>query len=301
MGIFPCRLVLYSNFILSLFPNSLAPTVASLAIEYDATLVMYNLSLHHLGSSALPRLAAVLSLLLNSPIIIFSAPCSEPFTYLSQKGMLYRAKSHYFAAAIAFTLAATLHSSGFLWSRFIIWGLLIQPFPQRRPIYLTTMTTCVVFSAFHLTPFVAQNYTAYLTLCARADPSPEWCNRCLPLIYLHQDRCWNVGLLRYWSSQQLPIFLLAAPPLLAITCATGSKTPPTPGVSASIATHAIHAFIMCGMLLFASHTQIVLRFAAMPLTYWSSTCLLLEHLAWGRARSACTLSVLPWAASLPSA
>ncbi|KAJ7727668.1 glycosyltransferase family 76 protein [Mycena maculata] len=306
-------------FLLSLFPDSLlSPTVLSLAIAYDTTLTMYHLSLHHLGSPALAKLAAILSLLPSSPVTLFLAPYNEPFfTYLSYKGMLYCAKSSYFTASIAFTLAAAFRSNGFLLSGFIIWGLLIQPFLQHRPIYLSTMITCVAFSALPLTPFIAHNYAAYLAFCTRADPSPEWCSGALPLIYFHvQDRYWNVGFLRYWTPQQLPNFLLAAPPLLALSAFSTHhlrhwlKNPAAPGrafLSASIAPHAIHALIMCGTLLFASHTQIVLRFAAaMPLTYWAAAWLLVEAPTWGRAWVTWSilwgaLSVLLWGAFLPPA
>ncbi|KAJ7495994.1 glycosyltransferase family 76 protein [Mycena galericulata] len=306
-------------FILSFSPDSLlAPTLASLAVAYDATSTMYELSLHHLGSPALATLAAILSLLPSSPATVFLAPCPEPFyTYLSYKGMLYCAKSRYLAAAIAFTLAATFRSNGFLSSGFIIWGLLIQPFLQRQPLYLSTLLKCVVMAAMPLIPFIAHNYAAYIAFCTSTDSPAVWCTRALPLIYSHvQDRYWNVGFLRYWTLQQLPNFIIAAPPLLAISAFSihhlrhWLTSPATAGrafLSASIAPHAIHALIMCGMLLFASHTQIVLRFAAaMPLTYWAAAWLLLEHPSWGRAWVTWsvlwgTLSVLLWGAFLPPA
>jgi phosphatidylinositol glycan class V len=120
-------------FLLSLSP--LAPTLLSLVIAYDASSTIYRLSLHHLGSPALARLTTILALLPSSPVTLFLAPYSEPFfTYLSYKGMLYCAESRYSAAAVAFTLAATFRSNGFLLSGFIIWGLLVQPFLQRKPV-----------------------------------------------------------------------------------------------------------------------------------------------------------------------
>jgi phosphatidylinositol glycan class V len=315
------------HFVLSL--SLLAPTLLSLLIAYDASFTMYRLSLHHLGSPALARLAAILSLLPSSPVTLFLAPYSEPFfTYLSYKGMLYCAESRYFAAAGAFTLAATFRSNGFLLSGFIIWGLLVQPFLQRKPVraFRFLFSPCrhsqihpsrtILLSALPFVPFIAHNYAAYLAFCSAAD-APQWCAHRLPLIYpFVQSRYWNSGFLRYWTLQQLPNFLIAAPPLLAISTFSihhlrhWIKSPADSGrafLSASIAPHAIHALFMCAILLFASHTQIVLRLAAsMPITYWAAAWLLLEHSKWGRAWVAWSvvwgaLSILLWGAFLPPA
>ncbi|KAJ7782962.1 glycosyltransferase family 76 protein [Mycena metata] len=305
-------------FLLSLLPTSvLAPTVLSLALAFDASLTMYALSLHHLRSPALANLATILSLLPSSPVTLFLAPSAEPFfTYLSYKGMLCCARSRYFAAAVAFTLAAVLRPNGFLLSGFIIWGLLVRPVLDREPLPLRSVLNCVVLSALPFAPFVAHNYAAYLAFCT-ADAPAAWCARRVPLVYSHvQEHYWNSGFLRYWTLQQLPNFLIAAPPLLAISTfsvhhlhrSIRSPVDPVPAfLSAPIAPHAIHALLMCAILLFASHTQIVLRLAAaMPLTYWAAAWLLLEHPKLGRAWVAWSvlwgaLSVLLWGAFLPPA
>jgi phosphatidylinositol glycan class V len=64
---------------------------------------------------------------------------------------------------------------------------------------------------------------------------------------------------------------------------------------------------MSATLLFASHTQIVLRLAAsMPIIYWAAAWLLLEHPKWGRAWVTWSVlwgavSILLWGAFLPPA
>ncbi|KAJ7715125.1 glycosyltransferase family 76 protein [Mycena metata] len=305
-------------FLLSLFPTSIvAPTVLSLAAACDGSLTLYALSLHHLGSPALAKLATILSLLPGSPVTVFLAPYTEPFfTYLSYKGMLYCTQSSYFAAAIAFTLAAAFRSNGFLLSGFIIWGLLIKPILEHKPLPLISILNCAASSALPFTPFIAHNYAAYLAFCTAELPG-AWCARRLPLIYSHvQEHYWNSGFLRYWTLQQLPSFLIAAPPLFVISAFSVRhlrhwiKSPAAPGrafLSASIAPHAIHALIMSAILLFASHTQIVLRLAAaMPITYWAAAWLLMEHPKWGGAWVAWSvlwgaLSSLLWGAFLPPA
>ena len=142
----------------------------------------------------------------------------------------------------------------------------------------------------------------------------------------------------YWTVQQLPNFLLGAPPLILLfsftthyihhallprlhslvpmitsrsahaptesthtrpgsshpgkthqadhrSAAHPRSSPPTrsPFLRPSLAPHAIHALALSLLLLFASHTQIVLRLAAsMPLTYWAAAWLLVERPRAGR-------------------
>ncbi|RDA87818.1 hypothetical protein CP532_2992 [Ophiocordyceps camponoti-leonardi (nom. inval.)] len=52
------------------------------------------------------------------------------------------------------------------------------------------------------------------------EPRP-WCSRILPSIYTYvQGHYWNVGFLRYWTLNQLPLFLLATP-MLTILITSG--------------------------------------------------------------------------------
>lgn len=58
-----------------------------LAIACDSTLVLYDLSIHHLKSPSLSLLSAVLSLLPSSPATLRHAPYAEPFfTWASYRG-----------------------------------------------------------------------------------------------------------------------------------------------------------------------------------------------------------------------
>jgi GPI mannosyltransferase 2 len=57
------------------------------ALACDTTLVLYDLSLHHLHSESLAFLAALLSLIPSSPATMRYAPYTEPFfAYLSYLG-----------------------------------------------------------------------------------------------------------------------------------------------------------------------------------------------------------------------
>ncbi|KAJ7594703.1 glycosyltransferase family 76 protein [Mycena floridula] len=286
------------------------------ALICDSTTTFYQLSLHHLGSPSLAYLATVLSLLPSSPATLRFASYAEPFfTYLSYKGMLFCFRSHWKTATVYFMLAGAFRSNGVLNAGFLVWGLVIEPLLSSKKISFNKALYSIILSAVVCAPFAYHQYGAYLVFCREA-PKPEWCNRSIPLIYTHvQSKYWNVGFMRYWTVQQLPNFIIATPPLaLLITftiwhLARRSKQSRLnqPFLSPSLTPHAIHALISCCMLLFASHTQIALRWvAAMPITYWAAAWLMLEHPKLGKCWTGWSiiwgsLSVVLWATFLPPA
>jgi len=175
-------------------------------------------------------------------------------------------------------------------------------------------------------PFVLHQYSGYCAFCIHGSPStPSWCNNRLPLIYTHvQSYYWNVGFLRYWTLQQLPNFLISFPVLLilfyssttyVLQVAPSLLTLPKksriasshPLLTPTLLPHAIHTLIVSCMLLFASHTQIVLRLASsLPFTYWSAARLFIEHPKWAKVWVAWSIvwgavSVVLWTTFLPPA
>jgi phosphatidylinositol glycan class V len=153
------------------------------------------------------------------------------------------------------------------------------------------------------------NYSAYIAFCTSSHPA-SWCTNVPPFIYTHvQSTYWNVGFLRYWTLQQLPNFIISAPPLILlftfsiyhithvlIPCilfswnpsATPSpvsliqpKLPQSPFLSPTLTPHGVHALVLSTTLLVASHTQIVLRLGpSMPIIYWAAAWLLVERPTW---------------------
>ncbi|KAL1687520.1 glycosyltransferase family 76 protein [Schizophyllum commune] len=305
---------------------------ALLVLFCDTTLVMYDISLLFLGNRDAALLSAMLSLLPSSPATLRLVPYAEPFfTYLSYRGMLFCARKQWLYAAVAFALAGAFRSNGITLAGFLIWGMLIAPLLERRTrtIRLSTTIQCIAYVALVFAPFVYHQYTGYQAFCSTSmnkssistDERPSWCTDTLPLIYSHvQSTYWNVGFLRYWTLQQLPNFVIAAPPLAAILSFAWwhlTRVVPgyvavlgalTPFLTPALTPHVLHATFMALVLIFASHVQIVLRFAAaMPATYWAGAWLLVQYprttgrlwvgwsVVWG------ALSVLLWVAFLPPA
>ncbi|EKM80848.1 hypothetical protein AGABI1DRAFT_71435 [Agaricus bisporus var. burnettii JB137-S8] len=305
--------LLAGPFLLRLLRHPALLFLVNTALAYDSSVTLYRLSLRRLRRKDLARLAALLALIPSSPATLYWAPYAEPFfTYLSYRGMFASARRQWLKATLFFTLAATFRSNGFFLAGFIIWPcFLLKP-------SLSTLAISVLSTVLILSPFLAHNFAAYLSFCPSSSPAP-WCSNTIPLVYSHvQSVYWNVGFLKYWSLSQLPNFLLAFP--LLITLFTYSLTylfyfltstpSPDPFFNSSIAPHAIHALLMSSLLLFASHTQIVLRLApSMPFTYWAAAYLFTHPthhpflsrlwLPWSLIWS--LLSVILWIAFLPPA
>ncbi|KAF8585916.1 glycosyltransferase family 76 protein [Ramaria rubella] len=305
--------VLLGHFLLSTF------------VTCEAIRTLYLLTMQHTQSPTLSLLSGYLSLLSSSPATLYLAAIPEPwFTLFSYKGMLYCARKQWFFAGIFFTLASVFRANGFLLGGFIIWGLIMEPLINRQEVRIYAVMKCTLLAALPCLPFLLHQVFGYIAICSHSTPaSPSWCTRRLPLIYTHvQSHYWNVGFLRYWTMQQLPNFLISVPVLLLLlvspityilhvlpTIIDLKPKPPRghPLLNPSLLPHAIHAFILTCILLFASHTQIILRVAAsMPFTYWSAARLFFEHPKWAKAWVAWsilwgTTSVVLWTTFLPPA
>jgi phosphatidylinositol glycan class V len=168
---------------------------------------------------------------------------------------------------------------------------------------------------------VYHQYSGYQAFCQDTEVPAPWCSNFPPSIYTFvQSKYWSVGFLRYWTLQQSPNFLLAAPVIALLSYSSIrsvysfasllDKSRPQNFYhfeSQSLIPHCIHALVFTSILLFAAHTQIILRFAAsLPFTYWSAARLLVEHpqlgkwwvcwsVVWG------AVSLVLWSTFLPPA
>ncbi|KAM5530581.1 hypothetical protein V8D89_015740 [Ganoderma adspersum] len=318
-------------------------------LSVHSVLVLYDLTVELLGSPNVALLAALLSLLPSSPVTLRMAGYTETiFTWCSYSGMLYCARRQWLFGAFCFTVAVTARSNGIFLCGFILYGLIAEPILEHRKIYFGRTVLAVALSAMILSPFLYLQYSAYRVFCLGDSKQAPWCDAFPPSIYTYvQSKYWNVGLLRYWTPQQLPNFVLGAPPLALLfvytlhylrsaflprlqalvsppssnpkssldksvesddgTSAPRSARTLSPFLHPSLAPHVVHALLMALLLLFASHTQIVLRVAAsMPCIYWAAAWLLVERPALGRWWVGWSVvwgavSCVLWAAFLPPA
>ncbi|KAG6862297.1 hypothetical protein C0995_015994 [Termitomyces sp. Mi166 len=256
------------------------------------------------ASPAIARLAVLISLFPSSPATLYFAPCPEPFfTYLSYRGMLYAARHQWLPATLSFALASSFRSNGILLAGYLVWGLVVHPFLDRRQLSLFKISYATALSACVAAPFIYHNYSAYRLFCNIPD-KPEWCHRFPPSIYTHvQAKYWNVGFLRYWTPSQIPNFIIAAPPLVLLTVfsvrhvntsffpAPRARLNPiketrkeeNPFATPSLIPYLVHSLAMCTTFIFFSHIQIVLRLAAaLPTLYWAAAWLFISKSPWAK-------------------
>ncbi|KAF2849981.1 glycosyltransferase family 76 protein [Plenodomus tracheiphilus IPT5] len=179
--------------------------------------------------------AAVLHILTPASLFM-SAPYAEAiFSLLNMTGMFCYAQSKltatrghasfledaYKLTSGAFFASATLMRSNGLLSGFILLYDVASYMPRIVSMQLnyhnvrSIVVTCVA-GMFIIGGFVGPQYVAYQEFCSReGDSDPRaWCEKSIPSIYSWvQSQYWNVGLFRYWTISNLPLFVLAAPVL----------------------------------------------------------------------------------------
>lgn len=175
---------------------------------------------------------------------------------------------------------------------FVVHAALREAFTPPSPLPLLRGLFMALFIA---APYVAFQGYGWSLYC----PGPSWCTSPLPNLYGHvQDAYWGVGWLRYWTLQQLPNFLLAAPVLLAsltLTLAwlkthpaalrtlgllpTLPSSPPLPFLDrAELLPWVLHWLALTLLALFVMHVQVATRFLASQCApfYWFLASLVLE-------------------------
>ncbi|KAJ1539539.1 hypothetical protein HK405_012792, partial [Cladochytrium tenue] len=126
------------------------------------------------------------------------------------------------AAAISWAVAGLFRSNGVLFAGFFAYraavagALLPRSLPARAsasPVRrLWRGIKAAALAALVLSGFAAFQAHGFWTFCVPDRGHRPWCASAVPLLYSFvQEHYWNNGFLRYWTPQQIPNFLLAAP------------------------------------------------------------------------------------------
>ncbi|OLN96332.1 GPI mannosyltransferase 2 [Colletotrichum chlorophyti] len=281
-----------------------APEAAfSIAVAHAAhllaALMLHELTLKLFSRARLAFLASLLHVL--SPAGLFlSAPYAESsFAFLSfagyyvlasvsdaPKGSLRWTAAQVLAGAV-FGLATACRSNGLLNGvPFALECLMILPPLLSSPTNLKNFAALfgpVAGGLLVATGSVVPQTLAWLRYCSGASEPRAWCGRTVPSIYSFvQEHYWGVGLFRYWTPSNIPLFALAAP-MLGLLMVSGIEVLKRPSGLARSPTASMLVFSMaaCQILLAAMaittyHVQIITRIASGYAVWywWVAGCLL---------------------------
>ncbi|KAH7151727.1 GPI mannosyltransferase 2 [Dactylonectria estremocensis] len=296
------------------------PLVAVLvahASHLVAVLALYQLTLVVCNDRKLAYVAAVLHVL--SPAGLFlSAPYAEsPFSCFSFVGDLLfalglragrdslRRNAAVVGAGAVFGLSCTFRSNG------LFSGLLFAVEAVRCLMALVDgpsfakvlrLVAPVLGGLLVAAGIVLPQAVAWIRYCSVDSPGAElrpWCSRLIPSIYTFvQEEYWNVGFLKYWTPNQIPMFLLAGP-MLAVLIKSGTdllREPSRgmrllgPGTNEEyrilVRAFAASQTILAVLAITNYHVQIISRVSSgYPAWYWwVASCIMdKERQRWGYA------------------
>lgn len=129
-------------------------------------------------------------------------------------------------AGLFFAAAAMIRSNGLLSGIPFAWDVVTTLMPvkkfwrQRDPTRRKKFAMITVAGSFVAVGFALPQIVAYKEYCMNGNTRP-WCSHLPPSIYNWvQSHYWGVGFLKYWTLNNLPLFLLAVP-MLAFLLWTG--------------------------------------------------------------------------------
>ncbi|TKW53752.1 GPI mannosyltransferase 2 [Colletotrichum tanaceti] len=293
--------------------------VVAHAAHLFAALMLHELTLKLFSRRPLAFLSALLHIL--SPAGLFlSAPYAESlcafFSFAGYyvlasisalpKGSLSWTGGQILAGAI-FGLATASRSNGLLNGLpFAVECLMILPPLLASPTDLKVIAALfgpVTGGLLVATGFVVPQALAWLRYCSGASEPRAWCARAVPSIYSFvQEHYWGVGLFRYWTPSNVPLFILAAPVLgllivsgldvmsrpsgLAQSPTAERQAPPRNGAASPLVFSMATTQVLLAVLAITTyHVQIITRIASgYAVWYWWVAGCLLDDGADGRRR-----------------
>ncbi|KAK1992067.1 mannosyltransferase [Colletotrichum falcatum] len=280
------------------------------AAHLSAALVLHELTLSLFSRPRLAFLSALLHVL--SPAGLFlSAPYAEGLcAFFSFAGyyLLARVSDHpkgslrwtagQILAGALFGLATASRSNGLLNGLpFAVECLMILPSLLASPMSLMNYAALfgpILGGLLVATGSVVPQTLAWLRYCAGASEARPWCTRTVPSIYSFvQEHYWGVGLFRYWTPSNLPLFILATPVLgllivsgwdvmnrpsgLARTPTADKPLPQRNDTRSTLVFSMAAAQVLLAVLAITTyHVQIITRIASgyAAWCWWAAACLL---------------------------
>ncbi|KAK7426574.1 ER membrane glycoprotein subunit of the GPI transamidase complex-like protein [Neonectria magnoliae] len=280
-----------------------------------AVLALYRLTIVVCADRRLAFVAAAIHIF--SPAGLFlSAPYAEsPFTCLSFVGDLLfalgvkagpdslRRNASVAGAGVVFGLATTFRSNGLFGGLpFAVEAVQCLLAFANGPSFskILRLVAPVLGGLFVAAGAIIPQAIAWMRYCggniSEAELRP-WCTRLIPSIYTFvQEEYWNVGFLRYWTPNQIPMFLLAGP-MLTVLIKSGVDVfqEPSRGLRllvpgageqnrTFVRTLAVTQILLAVLAITNYHVQIISRLSsAYPVWYWwVASCMMdKQRQSWG--------------------
>ncbi|KAK0384705.1 hypothetical protein NLU13_7183 [Sarocladium strictum] len=273
------------------FP-SLEPLLAiviSHVSHLAAVLALYHLTLRLSRDVRLALLSSLLHIVSPAGLFLAAPYAESPFACLTLLGHLLAVRSYeasrkadlcLVGAGVVYGVSTLFRSNG------LISGMLfaaeamiafISFLKTHKPSDIRRLCAAVTGGLFVAAGSIVPQYFAWRVYCGTVVLRP-WCSRLIPSIYTFvQEEYWNVGFLRYWTPEQLPLFLLAAP-VLYILIRSGAETIRKPSDVVALQEERLKPFVQVlaasqtALALLAItnyHVQIISRISsAYPVWYW---------------------------------
>ncbi|KAJ2845527.1 ER membrane glycoprotein subunit of the GPI transamidase complex-like protein [Coemansia brasiliensis] len=270
---------------------AIAGAVVSNVCFVLAAAVLYRLGCHTLNNERLAFVAATLFVFAPSNMFMSAAYTESLFALLIFTALLLVARQQYFAAALCLGASSLCRSNGVVYAGFIVWDLVIKRDAWSNSLrqVVRQLLYATVLTAVSALGFVAFQIYGYRQNCLQPlYPALErrpYCNGAPSTTYgFVQAEYWNVGFLRYYTLQQLPNFVLAAPmialsvsglyafaahdPLRVATLGWRHRCQPTKS-SALLLPHMYLWALLLAMAVTTMHVQVITRFfSSVPAVFW---------------------------------
>ncbi|CZS74683.1 unnamed protein product [Fusarium graminearum] len=269
-----------------------------------AVLALYQLTIVLCNDRKLACLASVVHVLSPAGLFI-SAPYAEsPFACMSFVGNLLYAISlksspdslkrnlAVVGAGLSYGISCTLRSNGLFGGVLFAVETVKCLLALRNGFSISKILRLVaplIGGILVAVGFVAPQVLAWMRYCNGNEEQRAWCGHRIPSIYTFvQAEYWDVGFLKYWTPNQIPLFLLAAP-MLTILLKSGTETmrEPSRGLGAVamgtneesrllVRTLAAIQTLLAVLAITNYHVQIISRLSSgYPVWYWwVASCLM---------------------------
>ncbi|BFZ59775.1 ER membrane glycoprotein subunit of the GPI transamidase complex-like protein [Saitoella coloradoensis] len=190
-----------------------------------AVFMLHNLTQSLQFSQQQALLTSLLHALSPAGIFLAAGYTESLFAFLSFAGMLLYTKRTWWAdflAAVVWGYSGTVRSTGIFYAGFWAWKGVVEPvftlgLGQKGGLVLGRVVWYALLGIIVLAGFGWTQWEAYQTYC----PGRPWCDERLPMIYnFVQSHYWDVGFLRYWTLNQVPMWILAGPMLVLSALST---------------------------------------------------------------------------------